>query len=267
RETSLASQEARELLDYLASAASVALDNARLLRETEEQKEQLRSFVEESITKEELTSRQIALDLHDGLVQQIIASYQHLQAAQALRNRDPEGERKEIRRGIEILRSAIYEARRLISQLRPAGLDDFGLAHALRLYTAQIAAEENWQLTLDIAPDWPSLPDSYEASLFRIVQEAINNTRKYAAARKVRVRLEVVQDALWVSVQDWGRGFDPNKVQPVLECGSQIGLVGIRERARLLGGECLIESAPGEGTRIVVRVPVPKSQGGNGETP
>lgn len=254
----LHNEGSRTLLGYLASEASIALDNAHLYRESDQQKAQLRSFVDSFILKVEQESRQLALDLHDGLVQLIVASFQHLQTAQAWRGRDPAVEESELARGIQILQQAIYEARRLIGQLRPAGLDDFGLAHALRTFVAELAAEERWQITLEIDPRWRPLPPTLEACLFRIVQEATNNARKYADADRVHIALRVEGKHLVLSVKDWGKGFDPTTVSTEPEKGLHIGLVGIRERALLFGGECLIKSAPGQGTTITVRIPRPR---------
>lgn len=251
----LDTDESRALLRYLASEAGIALDNAYLYHETEIQGEQLRSFVEDVITSEEQSSRQLAFDLHDGLIQIIVASYQHLQAAQAWRGRESKAEEQEIEQGVQLLRQAIYEARRLIGRLRPAGLDDFGLVHALRLYVAQLAEDADWRVSLDIDPNWGKLAPALEAALFRIVQEATTNARKYADAHRVRIELRVVQDRLRVSVRDWGRGFDPAIVSATPELGLHMGLIGIRERARHWGGECVIVSQLGEGTSIVVSIP------------
>lgn len=255
----LDNEESRTLLSFLSSEASIALDNAYLYRETELQGEQLRSFVEEVIIGEEQESRRLAFDLHDGLVQLIVASYQHLQTSQAWRGRDPKIEEQEIGQGVRILRQAIYEARRLIGQLRPAGLDDFGLVHALQLYIAQLASESEWQISLEVDPQWPKLSSALEAAIFRIVQEATTNARKYAAAPRVRVQLSAHREHLEVSVRDWGKGFDPAAISAAVDRETDLighlGLVGIRERARMWGGRCEIASQPGQGTTITVYIP------------
>ena len=251
----LDTEESLMLLSYLASEASIALDNAHLYREVEIQGQQIRSFVENVITNEEQDSRRLALDLHDGLVQLIVASYQHLQSAQAWRRRDPDAEEKELEKGIQLLRRAIHEARRLIGELRPAGLDDFGLIHALQLYVAQLSADADWEVSLDIDPDWPPCPPALEAALFRIVQEATANARKYADAARIQVKLEADDEELSLTIRDWGKGFDPNEVASLPQQGLHIGLIGIRERARLWGGRCTIRSQPGQGTTIEIAIP------------
>jgi signal transduction histidine kinase len=248
-------KESRVLLTFVASESSIALENAYLYRETNLQRDQLRSFVDAVIKSEERESRQVALDLHDGLVQMIVASYQRLQTAQALRGQDPEVEEREINRGVQILREAIHEARRLISQLRPAGLDDFGLEHALRVYLGELQSTNAWEIHFQVDPEWPPLPPVVEASLFRIVQEAANNALRYAEADRLDVSLQVRAGDLVIAIGDSGRGFDPSLVTAQPEKGLHMGLVSIRERARLLGGSCRIESKRGWGTRIVATIP------------
>ncbi|MFH1084226.1 MAG: ATP-binding protein [Chloroflexota bacterium] len=247
--------EPRTLLRYLASEASIALDNAHLYRQTELQREQLRSFIDQVITTEEQESRRFAYDLHDGLVQLVVAAFQHLQTAQALRGRDPDGETREFDHGMRLVRQSILESRRLISELRPAGLDDFGLLHALRVYVAQLAADAPWEVALEVDQKWSSLPASLEAALFRIIQEATTNARKYAQADRLRIALQNAPDRITVQVQDWGRGFDPDAVLAAPERGQHIGLIGIRERARLWGGTCHIESQIGRGTTVTITIP------------
>ncbi len=256
----LSDGQIERLLDYLASEAGIALDNTELYRETEAQKEQLRTFVSKIIATEERDSRQLALDLHDGLVQQLVAAYQHLQAAQVWGPRDPDIEEREEQQGIHILRQAIVEARRLIAQLRPAGLDDLGLARALHLFANQQAITSSWDVQLEIDPRWPPMAATTEAALYRIVQEAANNARKHARSPRLRIALQQESDGYSVEVRDWGRGFDPEAVLTRPEQGARVGLVGIRERANLLGGTCEIQSSPGQGTRILIRLPRPSSQ-------
>lgn len=252
----LDNEEARTLLGYLASEASIALDNAYLYRELEVRGKELRSFVEEVIVNEEQESRRLAFDLHDGLVQTIVAAYQHLQAGQALRDRRPDDEAREIDHGVRLLRRAISESRRLVSQLRPAGLDDFGLVHALRIYMAQLASDADWDVALQVDDQWPELPSAIEVGLFRIVQEAATNALKHAGSRRLGINLLVADERCCVRVQDWGVGFDPKSVAAAPEKGIHMGLIGIRERTRLLGGICDIMSEPGQGTTILVCLPL-----------
>ncbi len=266
-DTRLDTVESASLLDYLASAASIGIDNARLYRELEVQGDQLRTFVEDTISNQEQDSRRFAYDLHDGVVQLIVAAYQHLQSASAWRSRDPDQAEKEMARGTQLLRRAIYEARRLIAQLRPTGLDDFGLTHALRLHIAQLAQDGDWDVRLNIAPEWPALPATLEAALFRIVQEAARNAQKYAETPRLQIGLARTDADLIIEIQDWGVGFDPSQTFDEQERGRHVGIIGMRERARLWGGQVTIESGKGTGTTITVAVPIPPDTCGEDVTP
>ncbi len=253
--------ENRAWLEYLSSVIGVAIDNARLYAELEEQGEQLRSWVERVISQEETNSRQFALDLHDGLLQLIVAAYQHLQSARAWQDRNPERQTAEAELGSRLVRDAIHESRRLIAQLRPAGLDDFGLLHALRLFFTQQMQDTGLAVDAEFSADWPTLPVSLEAAIFRIVQEAMTNVLKHAQAERVSVQLYRDESLLCIEVIDHGQGFDVGKVVAKPERGLHIGLVGIRERARLWDGSCTVDSELGRGTRIFVTIPMPEDRG------
>jgi len=250
------------LLSHLAAQASVALDNAYMHQTLRRQEQQLEMLVEDLIISEERESRRLALDLHDGLVQEIIASYQHLQSAQVWQAKREDVAEREMALGIQLLRDAIQEARQLIGQLRPAGLDDFGLVQAIRLYTTRLRAQANWQISVTVSPAWSAripaqaLAKSTASSLFRIVQEASTNALKYAQSPRLQISLDADDDALWVGIRDWGSGFDPETIPETSGQGQRVGLVGIRERARLLGGTCRIESTAGSGTHIIVSIPL-----------
>jgi len=253
------------LLRYLAAQASVALDNAYLHQTLRRQEQQLELLVEDLIISEERESKRLALDLHDGLVQEIVASYQHLQSAQVWQSKREDVAERETALGIQLLRDAIQEARQLIGQLRPAGLDDFGLVQAIRLYATRLRAQANWQISVVVSPAWSEripakgLAKSTSSSLFRIVQEASTNALKYASSPRLQITMDANDEALSVGIRDWGSGFDPETVPETSNQGQRIGLVGIRERARLLGGSCLIQSASGSGTHITVTIPLERA--------
>jgi signal transduction histidine kinase len=94
-----------------------------------------------------------------------------------------------------------------------------------------------------------------EMALFRIVQEALSNTTKHSDTKKVRVAFRREDDALLMEVRDWGKGFDPKSIPDRPDAGHHVGLLGMRERAALIGGVFKIESKPGKGTRITVSAP------------
>jgi len=143
-------------------------------------------------------------------------------------------------------------------------LDDLGLFSALRWYAERYLAGRGLAVRCEIGELERKLPPETAIALFRIGQEAMNNVVRHAKADSVLIQLAVEGDELRVEIEDDGQGFDP-KVAPADR--PHYGLLGIRERAELLGGTAVIESSPGNGTRVEVRVPIPAepappSQGG-----
>jgi signal transduction histidine kinase len=150
---------------------------------------------------------------------------------------------------------AMTELRRIISDLRPPQLDDFGLAPALKWYVGTFQ-ERHPELTvqLQVPPEMPRLLPEVETLLFRIVQEGLTNVAKHAVALSVVVSVVNCDDDLCIEIEDDGCGFDVDAVWADAQTGW--GLLGIRERTQLLGGTVMIESEPGQGTHVTVRVPI-----------
>ena len=134
-------------------------------------------------------------------------------------------------------------------------MDDFGLPHALRIFISQLGQDAGSDIDCQVDPDWPKLPPDLETTLFRIIQEAMTNAHKHARADRVQIALRADDGQLSVEVRDWGGGFDVKRAPQSPESGLHIGLIGIRERARVWGGKCCITSKVGEGTRITVTIP------------
>jgi signal transduction histidine kinase len=153
--------------------------------------------------------------------------------------------------------NALGELRNLISDLRPPQLDDLGLAAALRWYVQAYAQRRGIAAQFRVEGDDSRLPPEYRTVLYRIAQEALTNIAKHAEAGSAEVVLIVESSRVRLDVRDDGRGFDPQLVAQ-LETDRQAGwgLVGIRERALLLGGESRIDTAPGAGTHLQVTVPL-----------
>ncbi|MCB0168855.1 MAG: sensor histidine kinase [Anaerolineae bacterium] len=161
----------------------------------------------------------------------------------------------ELRIGQARLREAIKEARWVVSELRPATLEDFGLVSGLRQYASELAEQEQWQLEFVADLERITLNPTLETAIFRIAQEALTNARKYAHPDRVRVSLHLNRPNLVLEVQDWGRGFNLKEVGKT-NGSAHFGLTGMRERAMLLGGDLHIESRPDEGTRITAYIPL-----------
>ena len=156
------------------------------------------------------------------------------------------------------LTDATIEQIRLLAQgLRPPALDTVGLNAAQEGFCHDFA--QRTQLSVDYAgKELPPLPDAVGISLYRFLQEALTNVAKHADARRVRVELRQDAEAISLLVEDDGRGFDPEAVLQSQPTG--IGLLGMQERFKLLGGWLEIASRPGQGTRLVAYVPWSESE-------
>ncbi|MFQ5796544.1 MAG: sensor histidine kinase [Candidatus Bipolaricaulia bacterium] len=217
---------------------------------------QLRYFLDKLITAQEEERRLVAYDIHDGLTQMIISAGMHLNTYISLRSRDPTYAKQELEKGMTRLNKAIAEARRVVSELRPSTLDDLGLIPTLRQYLEDLQEELGWQVDFHENLGDTRLDPTLEVAVFRIVQEALTNIRKHAETKQVRVAIEQQNGSLQLEIQDWGVGFVPRAIEVTEASRKQLGIVGIKERASLLGGNCTTDSRPGRGTTVRVQVPL-----------
>ena len=148
--------------------------------------------------------------------------------------------------------AVVEEIRRLMIDLRPALLDDLGLIPAISSYADAQLARAGVKFHVEVEGTQRKLAPSTEIALFRIVQEAITNIAKHAAANKVRIRLRFKDSSVEAMIEDDGRGFDPVRSRTNWNA---LGLLGVEERVTLLGGSLRIDSWKGYGTRIALEIP------------
>ncbi len=244
------------ILRLLADQAAVALENARLYQSIADKETRLNELAQKLALVQEEERRLVGLDLHDGLTQILLSANMHLNTFTALTNIADEPAGTEISLAHTRLQEAIQEVRRVVSELRPTELEDFGLVDGLRQYATKVAQAEKWQLLFSADLDAGRIATAVETAVFRIVQEALTNIRKHARSRQVRLSLTAVDGQLIIQIEDWGAGFDVTRLGNE---NNRLGLVGMKERAALLGGELFIESKPGQGTQIRVEIPLAKT--------
>jgi signal transduction histidine kinase len=206
-----------------------------------------------SVTREQLRAREVATEderrrwareLHDETLQGLGALRLGLSAARRID--DPERWRGALNDAIAELDNEIASLRGIIADVRPASLDELGAQAALEALADRTRSRGvEVHLDINLARHDPDL----ETALYRVVQEAVNNAVKHAAADDIHVEVRDRGDEIIVRVRDEGRGFDPSRST------SGFGLVGMRERVELLGGTLDVESAPGGGTTVAVRLP------------
>jgi signal transduction histidine kinase len=236
----------RALHDFAESLAQ------RLLAERSVEIERLRHGLE----ARERERTRWARELHDETVQSLGAL--RLRLATARDDGDPESLRKAVDDAVSGLAGEIEGLRHLITELRPAALDDLGLAEALEALARRAAAIDRLDVDTEISlvgnGNGSRLDAELESTIYRVVQEALTNVAKHAGAQRARVSVLERNGRMITSVSDDGTGFEPTAHR------AGFGLDGMRERAELLGGDLEIHSHPGAGTTVRLSVPLTQRQ-------
>jgi two-component system sensor histidine kinase UhpB len=198
--------------------------------------------------------RRLARDLHDEVNQALTAILLRLEA---LAQETPVERAPEVAELKRLVNQAMDELLNLARQLRPSALDDHGLVPAVETQLKRFAARTGIEVRLDTRGDPDLLPEVVQTAIYRVAQEALTNVTRHAAATVVELDLEEHDRAAELRVRDDGSGFDPSVMARTDSEGPAdgLGLVGMAERARLVGGELDVRSAPGGGTTITLRVP------------
>jgi signal transduction histidine kinase len=211
-----------------------------------------RSATRRLVEAQERERSVVAANIHDGVLQQLGATAIRLELAQArVEHGDFATARAIIEDGANEIRSCARELRALLMELRPQVLDDIGLSAALK-ELGQHIKDVDIRVTTNVPDD---LGNEYSITIFRIVQEALTNIEKHAHARHAEVSVTLEQRSIDIEVRDDGIGYEAAVTGPSAE-GSHLGLLGMRERARMLGGRFSIEGGPGRGTLIRAILPL-----------
>lgn len=213
-------------------------------------------YRDQFIRAQEEERRRVARDIHDGPAQIMANVIMRLEIVEKLIMEDPPRASQELKQLRKTMTEGLQETRRIISDLRPMILDDLGLAPALRRYVNDFSARHGLVVEMNVLGKETRVDPIIELALFRIVQEALHNVGKHALASKVVVTLGYGAGTIGVSVEDDGKGFDLAAVSRGLAKVEKYGISGMRERAKLLGGSLDINTAPGRGARVTVRIPI-----------
>jgi two-component system sensor histidine kinase UhpB len=217
---------------------------------------QLRALSERAINAQEDERKRIARGLHDDTCQGLSTLIIYLERlGQALPADRPEFQQR-LACARQLATNTLEEVRKLIYGLRPTMLDDLGLAPAIRWYAKSRLEEAGVRVTFGALDEATRLPPQLETTLFRIGQEAVNNIVRHAEAKCVTISFQRDDGNMCLQVDDDGRGFDVARITGQALRLQRLGLLGIHERAELVGGDVLVDSAPGQGTRLLVRVPL-----------
>ena len=206
-----------------------------------------------AIQAQEEERKRIARELHDGIGQALYSILVGLNVIGQEQLAEPT--RQHVNELLHMTAKAMEEVKRMALELRPSALDDLGLLPALRSLMKRVEKSFGIQVELHVQGEKRRYSAAVETALYRIIQEAMTNTAKYARASKLGIMFEDREREIVVTVVDDGIGFD---VEHAFHTGSGLGLFGMRERAQLLGGTLDIRSAPDDGTTLIVRIPLPK---------
>ena len=241
------------IIQLLVDQATVALQNARLYQDLRESEFRLQKMAQKMMTVQEAERHLVGLDLHDGLTQLLLSTNMHLNTLASLPLKLDGLGKKEFNMVRSLIQEAIEEVRQVVSELRPAELNDGGFVDSIRQYLLDSRKTRKWQAEFKASLGDTKLASMVEIATFRIIQEALNNAYMHGKAQKVKVSLNMEDTDLVLLVKDWGCGFSANELK---KGAKQLGLTGMQERATLLKGTCEVISAPGEGTEVLVRIPI-----------
>ncbi|MFD2629177.1 sensor histidine kinase [Oceanobacillus kapialis] len=239
----------------LAGKISVVLnylhDDFRQVNEMIEEAKEKQEFGLKIIEAQEDERRKISREIHDGPAQMLANILLRSELVDRIfRQNNVDQALDEIKDIRKMIRSSLYEVRRIIYDLRPMALDDLGLIPTIRKYVATIADYNNLKIEFASIGEEKRLNTKYEVAFFRLVQEAVQNAVKHSEATAIQVKLEICKQNLTMLIKDNGKGFDTT-----MKRDKSFGLIGMRERVEMLEGNLEINSSIGKGTSILIKVP------------
>lgn len=230
---------------------------AHMARQVRRAREALEGYIADITAAQEEERKHLARELHDQTIQSLVALNQRVQMARRALAHDPGRADEKLAELQSLLAETVAEVRRFSQALRPIYLEEFGLVPALEMLTRDSQAGTTMQVTFETVgtPRW--LPPAAELAIYRIVQEALNNAARHAQARAAHVRVVFDSSGLVVQVSDDGMGFVVPEQVSELATRGHFGLMGMVERADLIGAHLSIRSQPGQGTIVEIRYAPP----------
>jgi two-component system sensor histidine kinase UhpB len=236
--------------------ARLAVAIHSMLARLEDDAHTLRALSERALNAQEDERRRIARGLHDDTGQALSTLIIHLEHIESTLPAGNDELRARLASCRDISNRTLEELRKLVYGLRPTMLDDLGLVPAIRWYARSSLEGSGARLHLEETQEIGRLDPRLETALFRIAQEAVNNIVRHAQASEVRITLCLEEGDVCLRVADDGRGFDIDQISQQALPQRRLGLLGMRERVDLVGGRMRVDSGPGRGTRLEVRVPL-----------
>jgi len=258
----------RELFEVLAGQIASIVQNHHLYHLLSEREERLHTFIGRFVSTQEEELKMLALNLEENLTPLLVAARKNVQSY--LEKARPAAGSTDLLQAEERLQLATHTARRLMNNLRPPNLEEFGLVAALRQYVRDFNQQttENAATATATNPNVnrltfrlegttiPRLSNGVEIALFRACQEAINNAYEHSNSSQIEVAVRITTHRnkpvhLQLQVSDTGKGFDVQKLKDG-EPSQHLGLLAMQERVALVGGQCLLDSSLGHGTVVTI---------------
>lgn len=241
-------------------ARSLALETEKRQRVEDEKANELRKHSEQVIQAQEGERRRIASDLHDSVNQLLSTVTFRLGMLAEDSARYAPRLTEDLAQARLLLTRGIEEIHRISEGLRPSELDALGLAPALRSLCREFQAKAKVALKAELDLPPARLPDKIELTLYRIIQEALNNIEKHSGASHATLHLQQNGSCVKLTIHDNGKGLQPASEKPGSPRRAGMGLLNMRERAAFLGGTFSIHSNRGKGTEVVVQVPLSRAE-------
>lgn len=220
-------------------------------RQTEFAEQELRRLSQQLVKAQEDERKAISRELHDAIGQMLTAQRMELRSLRALRTAPEEEFVSHLENSAHLSEQALRAVRDLAMGLRPSMLDDIGLAPAIEWQAREFARRSGVPVTVQLDGALNELPDSHRTCIYRVVQEALTNCARHAHATEIRITVHGDANAVTMTIQDNGLGFSTAESR-----GKGLGLIGVEERVRELGGQVAVVSHPGKGTVLTAEIPL-----------
>jgi len=259
----IASHEARkfspddiQLLGSIAPQIAIAIENAKLHQEVQRKDEIRGELLQDMFSIQEEERKRIARELHDETSQVLASLSASLEAAVGMLPASSDDIKAVLRKAQALSIDVLDGIHKLIYELRPSLLDDLGLVAAARWLAENNLVASGVAVNLKTIGRKRRLSPRLETTLFRVIQEAVNNIAKHAHAKNASVSLHFKKSAIRVLIRDDGEGFNVNEAISSKDRPRGLGLVGMKERVAIVNGNLDIRSYPGRGTEIIIEIPL-----------
>ena len=217
-------------------------------------------FLSAAIIKAQEDERfRVSREIHDGPAQDVANLLFQASICERMIDIDPDEAKMNLQELRRQLKGCLTDIRQIIFDMRPMSLDDLGLVPAVKQLLMKMRERGILDATLSIEGAEATLPNHVEAALFRIVQEALNNVDRHAGTKKATVRMLFTEASLAILVVDEGSGFDMDEMEAArqdTQGNGHFGLLGMRERANIIGAQLTVTSAKGKGTKVHLKLPL-----------